>query len=52
MQRLEFSGAVRPLEWSLGFKGFNTSNGAGINSVPISLYLSHHLHTCTCLRAH
>jgi hypothetical protein len=27
MQRLEVSGAVRPLYGSLGFKGLNTSNG-------------------------
>ena len=29
MQRLEVSGAVRPLQWSLGVKGLTTRSGAG-----------------------
>jgi len=40
MQRLEVSGAVRPLEWSLGVKGLTDrqSNTVGITAEIISLY--------------
>jgi len=35
MQRLEVSGAVRPLEWSLGVKGL-TPNGQFLDCVNIA----------------
>jgi hypothetical protein len=37
MQRLQVSGAVRPLYGSLGFKGLTTANKASIQTIVYSL---------------